>query len=99
MVHLPSERLLKSRQISKFKGSLVYRVISRTARAIQGDPLPIKQNKTKQNKTKQNKTKQKQKQKQKTKTKNKKDHSAIQNEDIGFVFFCLFVFFQENIWN
>ena len=44
---------------------------------------------------KQNKTKQ---QKQ-NKTKQKKDHSAIQNEDIGFVFFCLFVFFQENIWN
>ena len=89
----PVKDYSRGMQISEFKGSLVYRVISRTARAIQGDPLPIKQNKTKQNKTKQNKTKQKQKQKQKTKTKNKKDHSAIQNEDIGFVFVFLFVFF------
>ena len=54
----------RGRQISKFKGSLVYRVISTTARAIQGDPVPKKQNKTKQ--------KQKQKQKQKTKTKQNK---------------------------
>jgi hypothetical protein len=32
-------------------------VISRTARAIQRNPISTKQNKTKQNKTKQNKTK------------------------------------------
>jgi hypothetical protein len=38
---------------------MVYKVSSRTARAIQRNPVSKKQNKTKQNKTKQNKTKQK----------------------------------------
>jgi hypothetical protein len=47
----------RGRQISEFKDSLVYRVSSRTARAMQRNPVS-KQNKTKQNKTKQNKTKQ-----------------------------------------
>jgi hypothetical protein len=42
-------------EISEFKASLVYKVISRTARAIQRNP--VWKNKTKQNKTKQNKTK------------------------------------------
>jgi hypothetical protein len=44
--------------ISEFEFSLVYKVSSRTARAIQRNPVSKKQ-KTKQNKTKQNKTKQK----------------------------------------
>jgi hypothetical protein len=44
-------------QISEFEASLVYKVRSRAARAIQRN-LVSKQNKTKQNKTKQNKTKQ-----------------------------------------
>jgi hypothetical protein len=48
----------RGRQISEFEASLVYRVSSRTARAIQRNPVSEKQNKTKQNKTKQNKTKQ-----------------------------------------
>jgi hypothetical protein len=49
----------RGRQISEFKASLVYRVSSRTARAIQINlSWETKQNKTKQNKTKQNKTKQ-----------------------------------------
>jgi hypothetical protein len=39
----------RGRRISEFEASLVYRVSSRTARAI------LSQNKTKQNKTKQNK--------------------------------------------
>jgi tartrate dehydratase alpha subunit/fumarate hydratase class I-like protein len=43
----------RGRQISEFKASLVYKVSSRTARAIQRNPV----SKTKQ--TKQNKTKQK----------------------------------------
>jgi hypothetical protein len=46
----------RGRQISEFQDSLVYRVSSRTARAIQRNP--VSKNKTKQNKTKQNKTKQ-----------------------------------------
>ena len=46
----------RSRQISEFEASLVYRVNSRTARAIQRHPVSKKQNKTEQ-KTKQNKTK------------------------------------------
>jgi hypothetical protein len=47
----------RGRQISKFKASLVYKVSSRTARAIQRNPVSNNQ----KNKTKQNKTKTKQK--------------------------------------
>jgi hypothetical protein len=54
------------RHISEFQASLVYRVSSRTARAIQRNPIS-KQNKTKQNKTKDNKTKQNNKQTNKQK--------------------------------
>jgi hypothetical protein len=49
----------RGRRISEFKASLVYKVSSRTGRAIQRNPVlknKTKQNKTKQNKTKQNKT-------------------------------------------
>jgi hypothetical protein len=53
----------RSRWISEFDASLVYRVSSRTARATQRNP--VSENKTKQNKTKQNKTKQKKKRKKK----------------------------------
>jgi hypothetical protein len=49
----------RGRQISEFKASLVYKVSSRTARAIQKNPVSKKQNKTK-NKNK-NKTKKKKK--------------------------------------
>jgi hypothetical protein len=49
----------RGRQISESQASLVYKVSSRTARAIQRNPVLKKQNKTnKQTKTKQNKTKQ-----------------------------------------
>jgi hypothetical protein len=54
----------RSRQISEFKASLVYSVSSRTARAIQRNP--VSENKTKQKQKSKNK---KQKQKPKTKTK------------------------------
>ena len=47
----------RSRQISEFQASLVYRVSSRTARTTQRNPVSEKQ---KQKKTKQNKTKTKQ---------------------------------------
>jgi hypothetical protein len=40
----------RGRQISEFEASLVYKVSSRTARAIQRNPVSKKQNKTKQNK-------------------------------------------------
>jgi hypothetical protein len=43
----------RGRQISEFKVSLVYRVSSRTARAIQRNP--VSKNKQNKNKTKQNK--------------------------------------------
>jgi hypothetical protein len=49
----------RGRRISEFEASLVSKVSSRTARAIQRNPVlknKTKQNKTKQNKTKQNKT-------------------------------------------
>jgi hypothetical protein len=45
----------RGRQISEFEASLVYRVSSRTARAIQRNP--VSKNNNKQTKTKQNKTK------------------------------------------
>jgi hypothetical protein len=41
----------RGRQISEFEASLVYRVSSRTARAIQRNPV-LKQNKTKNQKNK-----------------------------------------------
>jgi hypothetical protein len=61
----------RGRQISEFEASLVYRVSSRTARAIQRIPVS-KQNKTKQNKTKQNKTKTKNKKKKKKEKRKRK---------------------------
>jgi hypothetical protein len=45
----------RGRQISEFEASLVYRVCSRTARAIQRNP--VSKNKTKQNKKKKEKKK------------------------------------------
>jgi hypothetical protein len=56
----------RSRQISEFKASLVYRVSSRTVRAIQRNPVSKKQNKNK------NKNKNKTKTKQKTKNQSNK---------------------------
>jgi hypothetical protein len=56
----------RSRQISEFEASLVYKVSSRTARAIQRNP--VLKNKTKQSKPKKTKTK-----KQKTKTSKQKE--------------------------
>jgi hypothetical protein len=47
----------RGRQISEFEAILVYRVISRTAKAIQRNT--VSKNKTEQNKTKQNKKQQK----------------------------------------
>ena len=59
----PVKDYSRGRQISEFKGSLFYRVISRSARAIQGDPIPKKQKQktktTKKKQTKTNKNKQK----------------------------------------
>jgi hypothetical protein len=43
----------RDRRISEFKASLVYRVSSKTARAIQRNPVSKKQNKTKNKKQKQ----------------------------------------------
>ena len=51
----PVKDYSRGRQISEFKGSLVYRVISRTARAIQGDPIPKKQKQKTNKQTKTNK--------------------------------------------
>jgi hypothetical protein len=58
----PSTREAEADGFLSSEASLVYKVSSRTARAIQRNPVSKNQNK-KQNKTKQNKTKQK-KQKQ-----------------------------------
>ena len=62
----PVKDYSRGRQISEIKGSLVYRVISRTARAIQGDPIP--KEKKKGNKQTNNKKKNKNKNKQKKTT-------------------------------
>jgi hypothetical protein len=56
----------RGRRISEFEASLVYKVSSRTARAIQRNPV----SKNKQNKTKQNKTKKKKKKEDAAKTEN-----------------------------
>jgi hypothetical protein len=45
----------RGRRISEFEASLVYRVSSRTARAIQRNPVSEKQNKTKKTKKKSHK--------------------------------------------
>jgi hypothetical protein len=59
---------LGGKSISEFEASLVYKVSSRSSRAIQRNPVSKNQKKTKQkNKTKKQKTKNK-----KQKTKNKK---------------------------
>jgi hypothetical protein len=61
----------RGRWISEFKASLVYRVSSRTARAIQRNPVSKKQT-NKQTKNKTNKHTNKQKTKEKRKEKEKK---------------------------
>jgi hypothetical protein len=70
----------RGRQISEFESSLVYKVSSRTARAIQRNPVSKKQKKKKK-KTKQTKNKNKQKNitKQKTKTKQKKTKKRMED--------------------
>jgi hypothetical protein len=70
----------RDRQISEFEASLVYKVSSRTARAIQRNPVSKKQNKTKQNKTKQNKTKQSKAKQSKAKQSKAKQSKAKQNK-------------------
>jgi hypothetical protein len=65
----------RGRQISEFEASLVYRVSSRTARAIQRNPVSGR--KTKQNKTKQKKNKPK---KKKTKTRNRTKQQQQQQQ-------------------
>jgi hypothetical protein len=59
----------RGRQISEFEASLVYKVSSRIARAIQRNPVSKnkKQNKTKQNKKKETLSRKTTKAKQKTK--------------------------------
>jgi hypothetical protein len=57
----------RDRQISEFKAGLVYRVSSRTARAIQRNPVSKKPKNQKPNQTSKKKNPQKQKQ---NKTKN-----------------------------
>ena len=85
----PVKDYSRGRQISEFKGSLVYRVISRTARAIQGDPIPKKQ-KQKTNK---------QTNKQTNKNKQKKTITQLFKMRISVFCFCFFSFsFQENAW-
>jgi hypothetical protein len=54
----------RGRWISEFEASLVYKVSSRTARAIQRNPVLKKQNKTKQNKTKKRKKERKKERKE-----------------------------------
>jgi hypothetical protein len=54
----------RGRQISEFKASLVYRVSSRTARAIQRDPFSKKQKQTKKKQNKKRKEGRKEESKQ-----------------------------------
>jgi hypothetical protein len=65
------------RQISGFEASLVYKMSSRTARAIQRNPVSKnKKQKTKNKNKKKTKTKQQQ-QKNKNKNKNKKSRNEV----------------------
>jgi predicted S18 family serine protease len=65
----------RGRQISEFKVSLVYRVSSRTARAIQRNPVSKKQQKTKN----------KQKNKKTTKKTNKTNQTTTTNTPASFI--------------
>jgi hypothetical protein len=69
----------RGKQISEFEASLVYKVSSRTARAIQRNPV----SKTKQNKTK-IKTKQNQKQTNKQTKNNMKKSKDVQKRFFPF---------------
>jgi hypothetical protein len=53
----------RGRRISEFEASLVYKVSSRTARAIQRNPVSKNKNKTKQKKQSKKKEKEKRKRK------------------------------------
>jgi hypothetical protein len=71
----------RGRQISEFKVSLVYKVSSRTARAVQRNPVSKNQNQTKPNQTKPNKQK-----KPTTKTKQQKQNHPIPKvQNLAFV--------------
>jgi hypothetical protein len=58
----------RGRRISEFEASLVYKVSSRTARAIQRNPV-LKQNKTKQTKTKHKQERKKERKKERKREK------------------------------
>jgi hypothetical protein len=64
----------RGRQISEFETSLVYKVSSRTARAIQRNS--VSKNKTNKQTKKQKQNKNKKKNPKKHKTKKKKKHNA-----------------------
>jgi hypothetical protein len=72
----------RGRRISEFEASLVYKVSSRTARAIQRNSVSKKQNKTKQ-KTQTNKQKTKQKNKPKKKKKKKRKEKGVEELLLG----------------
>ena len=76
----PVKDYSRGRQISEFKGSLLYRVISRSDRAIQGDPI-LKKTKTKNKQTNKNKQ---------IKTNKKR---SLSYSKWGYQFFVLFLFF------
>jgi hypothetical protein len=68
----------RGRQISEFKASLVYRVSSRTARAIQRNPVSEKKKKMQQTKMKQNKNR---KGKERKKRKLSASHSSQSRQE------------------
>jgi hypothetical protein len=67
----------RGRRISELKASLVYKVSSRTARAIQRNPVSEKQKNKKNKKTKKKKKERKEKKKKKNKKKRKKKRSWV----------------------
>jgi hypothetical protein len=69
----PSTREGRGRQISEFEASLVYKVSSREARAIQRNPVSKKKQKNK---------------KQKTKTKNKQTNKRISGQIRSVTWVC-----------
>ena len=68
----------RGRQISEFKTSLVYRVISRTARAIQRNPVSEKKEKKRKEKKRKEKKRKEKKRKEKKRQTNKKTKTGTE---------------------
>jgi hypothetical protein len=67
----------RGRRISEFEASLVYKVSSRTARAIQRNPVSTKQQQQQQQKKKKEKVKEKEKERRKKEKRKYGEHGGV----------------------